>query len=109
VNETTPNHSSACTITLTLPLREAERILGVRVATACERLARLTQREQQVATLIAAGKSNQDIASELDVSIKTVEVHRVHVRIKLEAATLVHVANLVHLVRLAEAAQATAE
>lgn len=45
----------------------------------------LTQREREVLQLIGEGRSNQQIADELSVSIKTVEAHRSHLRDKLRA------------------------
>lgn len=45
----------------------------------------LTQREREVLQLIGEGHSNQGIADELSVSIKTVEAHRAHLRDKLKA------------------------
>jgi kojibiose phosphorylase len=47
------------------------------------RLALLTPRERNVFDLVVAGKSNAEIASELGVSEKTVEVHRKHLMRKL--------------------------
>ncbi|MFA7235663.1 MAG: LuxR C-terminal-related transcriptional regulator [Phycisphaeraceae bacterium] len=58
-----------------------------------QRLAMLTPRESQVMRLVVAGKANKQIADELDVSIKTVEVHRANVMRKMEADSL---AQLVH-------------
>ena len=43
----------------------------------------LTAREMQVLKLIAGGGSNKEIATELDISIKTVEKHRQQVMNKL--------------------------
>ena len=43
----------------------------------------LTKREMEVLALVAAGKSNKDIAEALFISIKTVETHKTHVLIKL--------------------------
>ncbi|PRY50685.1 regulatory LuxR family protein [Geodermatophilus tzadiensis] len=43
----------------------------------------LTSREEQVAQLAARGLSNQDIADELVVSVRTVEAHLAHVYAKL--------------------------
>lgn len=45
----------------------------------------LTKRELQLFRLIAAGKTNSDIASRLDLSVKTVETHKHNILIKLGA------------------------
>ena len=45
--------------------------------------ARLSSREMEVLQLIAEGKANKEIASELGISIKTVEKHRQHLMKKL--------------------------
>ena len=55
----------------------------------------LTQREREVLALIVAGKLNKQIADELRISIKTVEVHRSRVLEKMNANS---VAELVQLV-----------
>ncbi len=44
---------------------------------------RLSLREAEVLQLIAEGKANKEIASELEISIKTVEKHRQHLMEKL--------------------------
>lgn len=44
---------------------------------------RLSSREAEVLQLIAEGKVNKEIASELEISIKTVEKHRQHLMEKL--------------------------
>lgn len=49
------------------------------------RLAMLTPREREVMEGILEGKFNKMIASDMDVSIRTVEVHRAHVLDKLGA------------------------
>lgn len=43
----------------------------------------LTKREQEVLGLVASGKSNQEIADDLFISIKTVDTHKNHILDKL--------------------------
>jgi DNA-binding NarL/FixJ family response regulator len=45
----------------------------------------LTNREREVLQLVAEGLSNQAIADELVISVKTVEAHRAHIMTKLRA------------------------
>lgn len=52
-----------------------------------ERLLRLTPRERQVMSLVAEGLSNKAIARQLDISPKTVEIHRSNVMRKMEASS----------------------
>src|ERR1051325_631494 len=47
------------------------------------RLERLSAREREVLDQIVHGKANKEIASQLNVSIKTVEFHRAHVMQKM--------------------------
>jgi two-component system, LuxR family, response regulator FixJ len=58
----------------------------------------LTPRERQVLERLVAGRANKVIAFELDISPRTVEIHRARVMEKMQAQ------NLSHLVRLALAA-----
>jgi FixJ family two-component response regulator len=60
----------------------------------------LTQREREVLNLIVAGKLNKQIADDLSISIKTVEVHRSRVMEKMGANS---VAELVQLVLKSQA------
>ena len=62
------------------------------------RLRLLTARERDVLTRVVTGKSNKVIAAELQLSTKTVEVHRSHVMEKLKADSL---ADLIRLSLLA--------
>lgn len=48
-----------------------------------ERLAQLTDREREVLTGVASGKTTKLIASELNLSVKTVEAHRTSISKKL--------------------------
>jgi len=52
------------------------------------RFASLTQREREVLRLILAGRLNKQIADELSISIKTVEVHRARVMEKMSANSI---------------------
>ncbi len=88
---------------LTVPLTTIESVLGITVAVARERFARLTCRERQVAELMASGKSNHAIAEEMGITTKTLDIHRNSVKIKLIARTAAEIANLVHAVQLADA------
>lgn len=51
-----------------------------------ERAAQLTEREQEIGSLICQGKTNRDIADALRISVRTVEVHRSKVLDKLGAS-----------------------
>jgi DNA-binding NarL/FixJ family response regulator len=46
-------------------------------------VAGLSDRELEVVTLIGSGRSSREIASQLRMSIKTVETHRAHIKTKL--------------------------
>lgn len=45
---------------------------------------RLTRREQQIVCLIASGKTTKEVASVLNVSVKTAETHRANIMRKLD-------------------------
>src|SRR6185295_12377010 len=49
-----------------------------------QRRPQLTERESEVLRLIAWGHSNKEIAAQLDLSVKTVEVHKANAMRKLE-------------------------
>ncbi|WP_200946671.1 MULTISPECIES: response regulator transcription factor [unclassified Roseateles] len=67
---------------------------GAQSAERSARLASLTERERDVMTRVAAGKLNKIIADELNVSIRTVEVHRARVFAKLGVRSAAEVATL---------------
>jgi two-component system response regulator FixJ len=52
------------------------------------RLAQLTEREMQVLSAVVAGLPNKTIAYDLDISPRTVEVHRASVMTKMQARSL---------------------
>jgi len=55
--------------------------------------ATLTEREREVTRLLAAGRSNKDVATALAISVRTVETHRASIMRKLEIKSIV---DLVH-------------
>ena len=52
------------------------------------RLERLTPRERDVLNLLGDGLSQREIAGRLEISPRTVEMHRAHIMKKMEAASL---------------------
>jgi two-component system, LuxR family, response regulator FixJ len=69
---------------------------GERDPEAEEALRRLTERERDVLELLVRGHTNKAIAYELDISQRTVEVHRAHIKDKLNARGL---ADLMRIMR----------
>ncbi len=65
---------------------------------ACEgvrkRLQELTERESDVMRLVVEGVPNKLIADQLDISVRTVEVHRARVFDKMQVKSAVELANL---------------
>jgi len=58
------------------------------------RLAELTEREQEVMRLVVEGRPNKLIADALDISVRTVEVHRARVFDKMQVKSAVELANV---------------
>jgi len=67
---------------------QGAREQAVAVEAAKTRIATLSVRERQVLELLVAGQPNKIIAFELDISPRTVEIHRAHVMEKMEAKSL---------------------
>jgi two-component system response regulator NreC len=64
--------------------------LGARIAaqgSEPERIDDLTDREREVLKLVALGHTNSEIASQLFLSVRTVESHRAHIQQKLRLST----------------------
>jgi len=59
-----------------------------------QRLVELTERERDVMRLVVEGLPNKLIADQLDISVRTVEVHRARVFDKMEVKSAVELANL---------------
>jgi two-component system response regulator DctR len=58
------------------------------------RLHDLTERERDVMDLVVAGLPNKLIADQLEISVRTVEVHRARVFDKMQVKSAVELANL---------------
>lgn len=67
------------------PQAAAEAAEKIRAAEAISKLARLSVRERQVLDLLASGHSNKGIARTLDISPRTVEIHRMKMMGKIGA------------------------
>jgi two-component system response regulator DctR len=76
-------------------LREAEQSAGENA----KRLRSLSEREQQVMDRMIAGKANKVIAAELDIAVRTVEVHRARILAKMGVRTAVELAAVVSSLR----------
>ena len=68
--------------------------INQQVNSAGARLAKLTARERGILELVVAGKSNKLIATELQISIKTVEAHRARIMQKLQVHSLAELVSL---------------
>jgi two-component system response regulator DctR len=71
--------------------RMASQVMSADVAS---RLAELTDRERDVLRLVVEGLPNKLIADQLDISVRTVEVHRSRVFEKMSVKSAVELANL---------------
>jgi two-component system response regulator FixJ len=59
------------------------------------RLASLTPRETEVLHLVVAGKANKVIAGDLNLSQRTVEIHRARVMEKMRAQSIAHLVRMI--------------
>lgn len=69
---------------------EARQQLGQRA----QRMAELTEREREVMNLVIQGLANKLIADQLNISVRTVEVHRARVFEKMNVKSAVELSNL---------------
>lgn len=81
-------------VSAALRQREAEAAVHARARQAGQRLARLSPREAEVARLLARGLPNKLVARELDISEKTVHIHRQHIMEKAEVGSAAELARL---------------
>ena len=64
------------------------------------RMASLSERERDVMRLVVAGLPNKLVADQLDISVRTVEVHRARVFDKMAVKSAVELANLLRRLEL---------
>ncbi|MBL8425419.1 MAG: response regulator transcription factor [Candidatus Accumulibacter phosphatis] len=77
-----------------LKLDENQRVAASDADSVNTLIARLTTREREVMELVLAGKLNKVIADELQISMRTVEVHRANLFEKMGVRTAVELAQL---------------
>jgi two-component system, LuxR family, response regulator FixJ len=71
------------------------RLEKVRRAEVAVRMARLTRREREVMDMLVAGRSSKQIAAALRLSVRTVEVHRRMVLLKMNVSSAVQLVRAV--------------
>ncbi len=75
--------------------RSSEVLVAKRAVRLTEkRFAELTERERDVMKLVIEGRPNKLIADELNISVRTVEVHRARVFEKMDVKSAVELANV---------------
>ena len=96
--------AKGCTLSLEPAVVYAQRVADKLAAAqkARRKLDDLTQREREVATLVAQGKSNGEIAEELVVSKRTVEKHIANILSKLGVTSRTQIMRWAIQTRLAE-------
>jgi two-component system response regulator DctR len=77
-----------------MALDARQRAQNATVDSVNARVSCLTTRERQIMELVLAGKYNKVIADELNISMRTVEVHRANLFDKMQVKTAVELANL---------------
>lgn len=77
-----------------MELDARQRVANATVDSVKARISTLTTRERQIMELVLLGKFNKVIADELNISMRTVEVHRANLFDKMRVKTAVELANL---------------
>lgn len=77
-------------------IREAQKISLLRYQKHCNEdlLVTLTEREKELFFLVVDGQLNKQIADKLNVSLRTVEVHRANMMVKLKADNITDLVKL---------------
>ncbi|HEV2700449.1 MAG TPA: response regulator [Steroidobacteraceae bacterium] len=77
-----------------LELDKDNRSMLAQIDVIRERIAALTPKEREVMNLVVRGLSNKEVAQEMKVSHRTVEVHRAHVMEKMGATSTAHLVRM---------------
>lgn len=77
-----------------MTLDDENRAILLQKQVIMEHMQELTPREQDVMKLMVEGKANKVIAIDLDISQRTVEIHRARVMEKLNANSLAHLVRM---------------
>ena len=88
-----------CCVEKALAIDSKERQSSEQTTLIRQRLARLTRREKGVLGRVQEGHSTKQIAAELNISIKTVEVHRSNVTRKMEVDTMMQLLQLLAIAK----------
>lgn len=93
---TKPITASALLASIRAALVEGERLYAQAETThtAASRLASLTERERDVMALAVEGLPNKEIARRLDISHRTVEIHKARIMHKTGAVTVLDLARI---------------
>ena len=78
---------------------DSEKDLQLRRTRIEQRCARLTRREKEIMEYVANGVTNLDTAQQLDLSMRTIEVHRSRMMEKMGASCLADLTRMVDLCR----------
>jgi len=91
-----PIHSEALLTSIRLYFRDhkAQQVKNEQRTEYAERLAQLTPREREVMDLLVQGKASRQIAGDLGISPRTVEVHRAAIKQKLRVKSLSEIIRL---------------
>lgn len=81
-------------VAATLKVAEQQHRQDVGRLLLTQRWCSLSKRERQVADLVLAGRANREVAEQLSISIKTVEVHRSRVMSKMQAKNVAELVSL---------------
>ena len=81
-------------VRLALKLDEYRRTTQARTYDILKRHAQLSPREREVMALAVSGLTSKEIAKQLGISPRTVEVHRTHIMHKMGAANMAELVNM---------------